>query len=320
MNAVALRGGRREIAKVVEAAFAHRNHAAWLSSSRSSSRCGAVEACRMMRVHAGSAPQDAADERRPARPPARELARSAPVTIWRRTPACGARAITCVTVRRESCHASDSSRYRSDPGSRCKPRCDIFDRHPSAYRDICRRDHVASQPVFCCSCCPRRRPGPGRRRPAGADLYAYQTEDSNSLANLIQNLSQPGKERHGGQRLALSPGARRNTGSANCRASGMPREAEAAFSRLHRSSSSRCSSKDVKSVEALALQSACYSGSPDLKSWRRCCCARARPIACKPRSKLAPRNPRVAAADRPCRTWRTRSRAPPRASSAYCRN
>jgi len=52
-------------------------------------------------------------------------------------------------------------------------------------------------------------------------------------------------------------------------------------------------SQDVKSVEALVLQSACYAASPTVERWSRSCCEHGRTSGSTPRSKLAPRNPRA---------------------------
>ena len=90
-------------------------------------------------------------------------------------------------------------------------------------------------------------------------LYAYQAEDTNLLANLVQNLdqsSQSGRRRRG---AALSSGAR----GVSLRAAGARRRSRTS-ERRRRSptasiSSSRSSSKMSKSAEALALQSACYA-------------------------------------------------------------
>ena len=85
---------RREIAEIIQAAFADRDdprqaqELAQLARSRDGSKLGGV-----MRMDARRAPQHRGCGRR-ARAAARELARSAPVTTWRATPASSARAIT----------------------------------------------------------------------------------------------------------------------------------------------------------------------------------------------------------------------------------
>jgi tetratricopeptide (TPR) repeat protein len=89
-------------------------------------------------------------------------------------------------------------------------------------------------------------------------LYAYQTEDTNSLANLIQDLAAQVKADAGGASL------RYHLAHAQYRRGllagpGNAHEADGAFAdcinRLK-----PVLSQDVKSVEALVLQSACYAG------------------------------------------------------------
>ncbi len=122
-------------------------------------------------------------------------------------------------------------------------------------------------------------------------LYAFQTEDTNSLANLIQDLTAQVKEDAGeaSLRYHLAHAQYRRgllAGSAH------PREAEAAFAdcvdRLK-----PVLSQDVKSAEALILQSACYA---ELANYRKIesVLLRARSDErLKAALALAPRNPRA---------------------------
>jgi len=98
-------------------------------------------------------------------------------------------------------------------------------------------------------------------------LYAYQTEDSNGLVNLIQNLANQVK--NDGADAAL----RYHLAHAQYRFGELSRqrrsrEAAAAFSDCI-DELKPLLEKNGKSVEALALQSACYSALADLKSLER---------------------------------------------------
>jgi hypothetical protein len=92
-------------------------------------------------------------------------------------------------------------------------------------------------------------------------LYAYHTEDTNSLANLIQDLNAQIKEdaRDASLRYHLAHAQYRRGLLAG---DGNAHDAETAFAdcidRLK-----PVLSQDVKSVEALVLQSACYAGLAD---------------------------------------------------------
>jgi len=122
-------------------------------------------------------------------------------------------------------------------------------------------------------------------------LYAYQTEDTNSLANLIQELTTRVREvaddaslryhlAHAQYRRGLLAGAAR------------AHEAETAFADCV-DQLKPLLSREVKSVEALVLQSACYAGLADYR--------RIESVLLRSRSddrlnaalKLAPRNPRA---------------------------
>src|SRR6202030_4476569 len=94
-------------------------------------------------------------------------------------------------------------------------------------------------------------------------LYAYQTEDTNSLANLTQDLTAQVKEGPGAASL------RYHLAHAQYRRGllagpGNPRDAETAFAGCI-DQLKPILSEDVKSVEALVLQSACYAGLADYR-------------------------------------------------------
>ncbi|MGO9934379.1 MAG: hypothetical protein ACLPV8_21545 [Steroidobacteraceae bacterium] len=122
-------------------------------------------------------------------------------------------------------------------------------------------------------------------------LYAYQTEDSNSLANLIQNLTNQVKT--DGADVAL----RYHLAHAQYRFGDLKRdrhgrEAAAALADCI-DELKPVLDKDGKSVEALALQSACYSGLADLKSLESALLRSRAAERLRVAFKLAPRNPRV---------------------------
>jgi hypothetical protein len=119
-------------------------------------------------------------------------------------------------------------------------------------------------------------------------LYAYQTEDTNSLENLIQNLTTQVTAdaslryhlAHSEYRLGLLEG------SANAR------EAEAAFADCV-DQLKPAVSKDVKSVEVLVLQSACYADLANHRKFESVLLRSRSDERLKAALKLAPRNPRA---------------------------
>lgn len=121
--------------------------------------------------------------------------------------------------------------------------------------------------------------------------YAYQTEDSNTLANLIQNLGNQSHDDSGN--LAL----RYHLAHAQYRMGELSREhrarnAEAAFSDCI-DELKPAIEKDVKSAEAMTLQSACYSGLADLKSLEAVLLRSRASERLKAALALEPRNPRA---------------------------
>jgi tetratricopeptide (TPR) repeat protein len=122
-------------------------------------------------------------------------------------------------------------------------------------------------------------------------LYAYQTEDSNTLANLIQNLTNQVKNDSADAAL------RYHLAHAQYRIGDLlrqrhAREAAAAFSDCI-DELKPLLDKNAKSVEALALQSACYAALADLKSLESVLLRSRAAERLKAAFNLAPRNPRV---------------------------
>ncbi len=122
-------------------------------------------------------------------------------------------------------------------------------------------------------------------------LYAYQTEDSNSLASLIQNLTAQLKDDSSNASL------RYHLAHAQYR---MGLLAGGSHERLAEAALADCidelkplQQQDVKSVEALVLQSACYSALADHKKIEALVLRSRASDRLKEASDLAPRNPRV---------------------------
>src|ERR1700685_2398117 len=122
-------------------------------------------------------------------------------------------------------------------------------------------------------------------------LYAYQTEDSNTLANLIQNLTNQVKNDSGDAALRYHLAhAQYRVGDLLRQRHG--REAAAVFSDCI-DELKPLLDKNGKSVEALALQSACYAALADLKSLESVLLRSRAAERLKAAFNLAPRNPRV---------------------------
>jgi hypothetical protein len=121
--------------------------------------------------------------------------------------------------------------------------------------------------------------------------YAYQTEDINSLTNLIQNLTSLAKAD------AADVSLHYHLAHAQYRFGEISRErrsgaAAAAFSDCI-DELKPALDKDVKSVEVLALQSACYSGLADVRSLEAVLLRSRAADRLSAAFKLAPHNPRV---------------------------
>jgi tetratricopeptide (TPR) repeat protein len=122
-------------------------------------------------------------------------------------------------------------------------------------------------------------------------LYAYQTEDGNSLANLTQDLTTQVKADGGDGSL------RYHLAHAEYRrgllAAAVPgREAEAAFSDCI-DALKPVLSQGGKAVEALILQSACYSGLADHRKFESVLLRSRSDERLETALELAPRNPRA---------------------------
>ena len=121
--------------------------------------------------------------------------------------------------------------------------------------------------------------------------YAYQTEDGNRLANLIQSLTTRVKDNSAD--IAL----RYHLAHAQYRFGQLSGErhahsAEAAFSDCI-DELKPAIDKDVKSAESMVLQSACYSGLADLKSLEAVLLRSRAADRLNSALKLQPRNPRA---------------------------
>jgi tetratricopeptide (TPR) repeat protein len=121
--------------------------------------------------------------------------------------------------------------------------------------------------------------------------YAYQTEDSNSLTNLIQNL----KTRVNGDSGDLA--SRYHLAHAQYRYAQLARDkhlrgAEAAYSDCI-DQLKPVIDQEGKTAEGMVLQSACYSGLADLKSLEAVLLRSRAADRLKGALKLEPRNPRA---------------------------
>ena len=121
--------------------------------------------------------------------------------------------------------------------------------------------------------------------------YAYQTEDGNRLASLIQNLTTRVKDNSADISL------RYHLAHAQYRFGQLSGErhahaAEAAFSDCI-DELKPAIDKDVKSAESMVLQSACYSGLADLKSLEAVLLRSRAADRLNAALKLQPRNPRA---------------------------
>jgi tetratricopeptide (TPR) repeat protein len=122
--------------------------------------------------------------------------------------------------------------------------------------------------------------------------YAYQTEDGNRLANLIQNLTTRVKDNSADISL------RYHLAHAQYRFGQLSGErhahaAEAAFSDCIDELKPAIDTKDVKSVESMVPQSACYSGLAELKSLEAVLLRSRAADRLNAALKLQPRNPRA---------------------------
>jgi hypothetical protein len=121
-------------------------------------------------------------------------------------------------------------------------------------------------------------------------LYAYQTEDGNSLTNLIQELSAEVKAGSGDSSLRYHLAhAQYRRGLLSGTRSG--HDAESAFSDCI-DQLKPLLTQDVKSVEPMILQSACYSGLAEHRTLESVLLRSRSEERLKAALSLAPRNPR----------------------------
>jgi hypothetical protein len=122
-------------------------------------------------------------------------------------------------------------------------------------------------------------------------LYAYETEDGNRLANLTQDLTTQVQADGGDASLRYHLAhAEYRRGMLAAAAGG--REAEGAFSDCV-DALKPVLSEDAKAVEALVLQSACYSGLADHRKLQSVLLRSRADERLETALKLAPRNPRA---------------------------
>ena len=122
-------------------------------------------------------------------------------------------------------------------------------------------------------------------------LYAYQTEDTNSLVNLVQDLTTRLREDAGDASLRYHL-AHAQYRRGQLAGATQAHEAEAAFADCV-DELKPVLSQDVKSVEALVLQSACYTGLAEHRKIESVLLRARSDERLNAALKLAPRNPRA---------------------------
>ena len=123
-------------------------------------------------------------------------------------------------------------------------------------------------------------------------LYAYQSEDGNGLANLIQDLTVQVQADAGDASLKYHLAHAQYRSGLLAAAAGAGARAEPAFSDCI-DQLKPLASQDVKSVEALILQSACYAGLANQRKLESVLLRSRSDERIKSALKLAPRNPRA---------------------------
>jgi hypothetical protein len=123
-------------------------------------------------------------------------------------------------------------------------------------------------------------------------LYAYQSEDGNGLANLIQDLTVQVKADAGDASLKYHLAHAQYRSGLLAAATDAGARAESAFSDCI-DQLKPLASQDVKSVEALILQSACYAGLADQRKLESVLLRSRSDERLKTALKLAPHNPRA---------------------------
>ena len=183
-------GARRKIAKIIEPAFADRHHPGQRQQiSSSSSRSAGSNVGRVMRMHAGGAPQHARDGRAASAAAARELGEIRPGHHLAgharlRRPGRSPRSRSAAKLEWVRFEPMSINSCAQEP----PPRCVIF----GAYRTragVGARMRSVRGLGRCCRC----RCAATLGAQEGGDLqaqilYAYQTEDTNQLGNLVQRL------------------------------------------------------------------------------------------------------------------------------------
>ena len=123
-------------------------------------------------------------------------------------------------------------------------------------------------------------------------LYAYQSEDGNALANLIQDLTVQVKADAGDASLKYHLAHAQYRSGLLAAAADAGARAESAFSDCI-DQLKPLASQDVKSVEALILQSACYAGLANQRKLESVLLRSRSDERLKTALKLAPHNPRA---------------------------
>jgi hypothetical protein len=278
----ALRRGRREVAKVVEAALSHRNHMGLPKQFMQFLAPGRIESSRMVRVNTRGAPQDlrmrASQRGRGARTREIRAGDDLPRHAGGGGPFEHLRSIAREAFVRQ---------VRADIDQFC-----VQALLPWVYLDYMLRAswQLASFLLLLCLA------GTPLHAQRGGDLqaqilYAFQSEDINELASLIQTLKtqeQAGTAdgalryhlAHADYRLALLSG------------DAHPRNAETALNECI-DQLKPLLEQDGNSVEALALQSSCYSNIVRYKKFEAVLYRSRAADRLRAAFKLAPKNPRV---------------------------
>jgi hypothetical protein len=123
-------------------------------------------------------------------------------------------------------------------------------------------------------------------------LYAYQSEDTNGLANLIQDLTTQAAADAGDASLKYQLAHAQYRRGLLAAGGGAGAQADSAFSDCI-DELKPLLSQDVKSVEALILQSACYAGLANQRKLESVLLRAWSDERLKAALKLAPRNPRA---------------------------
>ena len=123
-------------------------------------------------------------------------------------------------------------------------------------------------------------------------LYAYQSEDGNGLANLIQDLTVQVQADAGDASLKYHLAHAQYRSGLLAAAADAGARAESAFSDCI-DQLKPLASQDVKSVEALILQSACYAGLANQRKLESVLLRSRSDERLKTALKLAPHNPRA---------------------------